>query len=116
MKHKIHWSEVVTYILNELFLSQKELADICKVTQQSISNWKNNVRNPGPYAKKQLTNILENAGVNIAAYREGFSEEVLKTDDVALKELIDIYFDLPSEAQNTLMEFARFSTLKAGKQ
>jgi transcriptional regulator with XRE-family HTH domain len=62
MKAKMDWPQAVTFILDELFFAQKELADKCNVTQQSISNWKMGVRSPGPYAKRRLAEILGNGG------------------------------------------------------
>lgn len=108
-KTKIKWNEVVAYIQHELFFSQKDLSVICEVTQQSISNWKQEVRNPGPYAKKQLTRILDKAGVSLDTYRRGYSEHMLESEDVVLQELINIYMSMPLEERNGLLKFARFT-------
>lgn len=108
MKSKIDWSQLVTFILEELFFSQKELAEHCNVTQQSISNWKMKVRSPGPYAKRKLTEIAENSGIRLSSFKIGYDPATATTPDVALQELIEIYNSLPLQARDTLLEFARF--------
>ena len=112
MKSTIDWSQMVAFILEELFFSQKELAEHCHVTQQSISNWKMEVRSPGPYAKRKLTEIASNAGIRPSSFKIGKDPTATGTDtttpDIALHELIDIYNGLPLQARDTLLEFARF--------
>lgn len=115
MKSKIDWSQLVTFILEELFFSQKELSEHCNVTQQSISNWKMKVRSPGPYAKRKLTEIAEKNGIRLASFKVGFDPSNSKSPDVALQELIDIYDSLPVQARDTLLEFARFQK-RSGKK
>ena len=115
MKSKIDWSQLVTFILEELFFSQKELAEHCNVTQQSISNWKMKVRSPGPYAKRKLTEIAENSGIRLASFKTGYDANGSKTPDVALQELTEIYHSLPVQAKDTLLEFARFQRRREKK-
>ena len=108
MKSKINWSKLVTYILEDLFFSQKELAELCNVTQQSISNWKMQVRSPGPYAKRKLTEIAEANGLKLSVFRK-YEDPVREMNkDSALFELIEIYNELPPGALDTLIEFAHF--------
>jgi transcriptional regulator with XRE-family HTH domain len=98
----------VTYILEDLFFSQKELAELCNVTQQSISNWKMQVRSPGPYAKRKLTEIAEANGLKLSAFRKYEDPVRDMNKDGALFELIEIYNELPPDSLDLLMEFARF--------
>jgi len=108
MKSKMNWSKLVTYILEDLFYSQKELAELCNVTQQSISNWKMRVRSPGPYAKRKLTEIAESNGIRLSVFRK-YEDPVREVNkDGVLFELIEIYNELAPEGLDTLMEFARF--------
>ena len=115
MKSTIDWSQLVTFILDELFFSQKELAEHCNVTQQSISNWKMKVRSPGPYAKRKLTEIASNAGIRLSSFKVGFDPAVKETVDVGLDELIEIYNELPIQARDTLLEFARFERRRGAR-
>jgi transcriptional regulator with XRE-family HTH domain len=112
MKAKMDWSQVVTFILDELFFSQKELADKCNVTQQSISNWKQKVRSPGPYPKRRLCEILGNGGARASSFKGGNDPNVKKTPDLALQELIDTYNELPLQSREFLVELARFECTK----
>lgn len=108
MKAKFNWSDMVAFILSELFFGQRELAKHCNVTQQSISNWKQQVRRPGPHAKGKLLEILQNAGVSSGAFRSSYSENIQEISDVALRELVEIYNKLETPSQTNLLEFARF--------
>ena len=113
MKAKINWSQVVTFILEELFLSQKELAETCNVTQQSISNWKMKVRFPGPYAKRKLVEIIGNSGASMMSFKIGYKPKDQTSPDVALQELINIYNELALKEKEFLLEFARFVQRKS---
>ena len=112
MKVKINWSKLVIYILEDLFFSQKELAELCNVTQQSISNWKMKVRSPGPYAKRKLTEIAENNGIRLSSFRrtENATKDISK--DGNLLALIEIYNELPEESLELLIDFARFLSMR----
>lgn len=111
MKSKFNWAQLVTYILEELFFSQRELAEHCNVTQQSVSNWKMNVRLPGAFAKRKLSEIANKAGVRIYSFaNENDRDE--DSPDVTLHELTDIYNELPLLTRNTVLEFARFLSQK----
>ena len=108
MKAKINWSKLVVYILEDLFFSQKELAELCNVTQQSISNWKMQVRSPGPYAKRKLTEIAENNGISLSSFRKINTSQKEISKDSKLLELIETYNELPEDASELLIEFAHF--------
>jgi transcriptional regulator with XRE-family HTH domain len=104
MKAKMDWPQAVTFVLDELFFSQKELADKCNVTQQSISNWKQKVRSPGPYAKRKLCEILGNGGARASSFKGGNNPNAERTPDRVLQKLIDTY--------EFLVEFAQFECTK----
>jgi transcriptional regulator with XRE-family HTH domain len=113
MKAKINWSQVVTFILDNLFFSQKELAEHCNVTQQSISNWKMKVRTPGPYAKRKLTEIASNAGASMTSFKMGYKPQDQTSPDVVLQELINLYNELPLKEKEFVLEFTRFIKRKS---
>lgn len=108
MKNKYDWSIVVAYITDEMFFSQRELSEYCNVTQQTISNWKSKVRSPGALAKEKLLEILQNGGVSTEAFRKGYSANYQNTTDITLRELVDLYNNIPPESKTNLLEFARF--------
>jgi transcriptional regulator with XRE-family HTH domain len=112
MKAKINWSKLVIYILEDLFFSQKELAELCNVTQQSISNWKMEVRSPGPYAKRKLTEIAENHGIRPSSFRRSGNTTKDITKDGNLLALIEIYNELPEDSLELLLDFARFLSMR----
>lgn len=59
----IDWQYIVRKVLEHLVIPQKDLAEICKVTPQTVSNWKNNVRKPGYFAKRKLLDICSTANI-----------------------------------------------------
>ena len=58
----INWQRLVSKILEDLLLSQSELAELCHVSQQAVSSWKNGMRVPGIYARRKLMEIVRNSG------------------------------------------------------
>ena len=112
MKAKINWSNLVIYILEDLYFSQKELAELCNVTQQSISNWKMQVRSPGPYAKRKLTEIAEANGISLSNFRKIDSSQKEISKDGKLLELIEAYHELSQDDTELLIEFAHFLAMR----
>ncbi|HCE43679.1 MAG TPA: hypothetical protein DET40_09030 [Lentisphaeria bacterium] len=74
---KIDWHLLVRELLEGLFLSQQELAERCRVSQQSISNWKNRTRNPGIFAKKKLYELAEKEEIDISKYETDPARDVV---------------------------------------
>lgn len=58
----VDWAGVVGAILERLLLTQSELAERCKVAQQTVSAWKTNDRVPGRYAQRVLVQLAREAG------------------------------------------------------
>lgn len=57
----VNWQKLVSNILKDLLLSQSELAELCHVSQQAVSSWKNGMRVPGIYARRKLMEIVKNS-------------------------------------------------------
>ena len=65
----LNWSQLTDDILENLQLTQHDLAIACKVTQQSVSNWKTNTRSPGVYARNKLRELSAEAKLKIKKYK-----------------------------------------------
>ncbi|HCE42834.1 MAG TPA: hypothetical protein DET40_04750 [Lentisphaeria bacterium] len=74
---KIDWHLLTREFLEGLFLSQQELAERCRVSQQSISNWKNRTRNPGISAKKAMVELAEKEGVDLSKFETDPARDVI---------------------------------------
>jgi len=48
------WSDLVKRIQARTYLSQKQIAERCKVARQTVSAWVHRRRKPGLYAKREL--------------------------------------------------------------
>ena len=64
----IDWAKLTDDLLETMVVTQTTLADKCKVTQQSISNWKNGVRSPGIYARQKLRELVKDSNLELDDY------------------------------------------------
>ena len=65
----ICWSEIVVDLLFKMKITQIELAEMCNVTEQTISRWKNEQKFPGVYGRDKLRNLAAEANLNIDDYK-----------------------------------------------
>lgn len=108
MKKKIDWSKIVIFLLDELFFAQKELAEVCNVTQQSVSNWKNKVRDPSPQAKRKLIEMLDGKEIRINTFYSDYDPKQQIEKDDSVKELFELYHAIPKQKKEFILELARF--------
>ena len=74
------WNELIKDISDALRMSQAQIADECKVTQQTVSNWMTGARKPGIYAQEKVVGLAERAGITPGDYlltKGGDEEEVM---------------------------------------
>ena len=109
MNNDTNWSEAVSFILNELFFGQCELAKRCGASQQSVQQWKNKTCCPRTEKQQILTDILREAGVSMEKFNATADKPIT---DAGLIELIDTYKQMTVEKQTELMEFARERALE----
>ncbi len=62
VKNSETWKTALRELLDGNLLTQKELGDMCGVSAQSVSNWMNDVRNPGIFAKRKIVKIIRETG------------------------------------------------------
>ncbi len=78
-----NWPDIVKDIISELHVSQTQLADRCRVTQQTVSNWKTGTRKPGIYAQAKLMELAQDAKLQFSDYLSALNfNEVCPTDQV----------------------------------
>ncbi len=119
---KVDWAGVVNAILDRLLLTQTELAERCKVAQQTVSGWKTGVRTPGRYAQRQLVQLAHEAGLPELPYAmfpvriAGIAEQLSTGKPAAGKggesaqkaEWVRLLETLPESERRELLEYARF--------
>ncbi len=76
---KIDWHKLVYDLMNGLFYNQQTLALKCKVSQQSISNWKNRTRNPSITAKRQILILAQKEKIDLKKYETNEDKDRLIT-------------------------------------
>ncbi|MCM8541381.1 MAG: helix-turn-helix domain-containing protein [Lentisphaeraceae bacterium] len=65
----LNWGALTDDLLEILVMNQTQLAKKCKVTQQSVSNWKTGVRSPGVYARHVLRDLAKDAKLTVEDYK-----------------------------------------------
>ena len=93
---ELDWHLLAKDLMEGLFLNQQKLAEYCKVSQQSISNWKNNTRNPGSFAKQMLFKIAQKEEVDLSKYeidssREAITKYLEKNKGKELLRMFELY-------------------------
>ena len=84
------WNELIKDISDALRMSQSQIADECKVTQQTVSNWTTNARKPGIYAQEKVICLAERAGITVGDYlltMSGSEDEVVNQIRACLRGL-----------------------------
>jgi transcriptional regulator with XRE-family HTH domain len=108
---KIDYHLLVRELLEGLFLSQQDLADRCKVSQQSISNWKNRTRNPGIFAKKKICELAEKEKIDIRKYetddvRDAIARHLEKDNGRELLRIFELYQKMSRRDQVKLLKYS----------
>ena len=108
---KIDWNLLVRDLLDGLFLSQQDLAERCRVSQQSISNWKNRTRNPGVYAKQKIYELAKKEGIDFKKYetdssREAITKYLEENKGKELVRMFDLYQKMSRRARIKLLRYA----------
>lgn len=108
---KIDWNLLVKDFLEGMFLSQMDLADRCKVSQQSISNWKNRTRFPGINAKRALLELAQKEGIDVSKYETDSSRDAItryleKNKGKELVRLFELYQKMGKRSRVNLLRYA----------
>ena len=64
----IDWQELVSDLLEVASLKQARLAEKLGVKQQSVSNWKTGLRNPGLESRNKLRSLAHENGFAVEGY------------------------------------------------
>ncbi len=108
---KIDWHLLVRELLEGLFLSQQDLAERCRVSQQSISNWKNRTRNPGIFAKQKLFELAHKEEIDLSKYetdsaRDTITRYLEKNKGKELVRMFELYQKMSRRSRIKLLRFA----------
>ena len=101
----LDWSRLTDDLLENLVVTQTDLAERCMVTQQSISNWKNGVRSPGLFARKKLFELLDKSSLKVESY-------ALKEGESSLKKPRKMQANLPEDVANFALKLSSYSKKK----
>ncbi len=112
----MNWSLLTDDILESLVLNQTELAELCKVSQQSISNWRSGIRNPGVEARSILRNLGTKAKLNLKDYQliapsKKKNTSAIYNNSMISDDLLDFankLSTLPKKERNKIIDLAEF--------
>lgn len=118
----LNWGAMTDDLLEILVMNQTQLASQCKVTQQSVSNWKTGVRSPGVYARHVLRELSKEAKLNIEDYKivpfqklpsKGLteSESPVSEEIMAFAQRLSV---LPKRQREKIMDMAEFMISRGG--
>lgn len=107
---KIDWHLLAKDLMDGLFLSQQELAERCKVSQQSISNWKNRTRNPGIFAKQMLFKLAQKENIDLGKYetdstRDAITKHLETGKGKELVRLFELYMRMSKRARVNFLRY-----------
>ena len=102
----LNWCCLVDDLQRILVMNQTQLAEKCKVTQQSVSNWKTGLRSPGVYARSVLRDLCKEAKIKSDSYKVShYQQSDLPEDILAFAELLMV---LPKRKRDKIMDMAEF--------
>ena len=118
----LNWGSLTDDLLEVLVMNQTQLAKKCKVTQQSVSNWKTGVRSPGVYARHVLRELAKDAKLTlddykIAAYQKKRARGMSNTDIPISEEMLAFaqrLSVLPKRQREKIMDMAEFMISRGG--
>ena len=102
---EIDWARLTDDLLENMVVTQADLATKCMVTQQSISNWKNGVRSPGGYAREKLFQLMSDAKLSKEVY-------ILKDGIPSKKRPRKMQTSLPEDVASFALKLSAFSKKK----
>ncbi|MFZ2653921.1 MAG: helix-turn-helix transcriptional regulator [Victivallales bacterium] len=111
MEQKYNWSVIVKEIQDTEFMSQQQMATKCNVSQQSISNWMNGARNPGPFATIELLKMTKDAGIDIHKHEanpafDGITDYMKKNKGRELVRLFELYSRMSNADKKRFIRYA----------
>jgi len=118
----IDWRKLLEDIQKKSFLSQTEIAEICGVARQTVSNWKKGFRNPGYQAKRKLLELAHGCGKEISS-KNGTTAKIPKFISIAELQNADteyatikkVFDRLTPRYRRELLDFGEFLTLKTSE-
>lgn len=107
----IDWKHLVRDILDKSFMSQSELAERLKISQQCISTWLNGNRRPRPAIRKTLLAFSSGKGIesSMLAIDPKTRELLAFLDDRGsgeLSRILSLYVSVPGKCRRKILRFA----------
>jgi transcriptional regulator with XRE-family HTH domain len=108
---KYNWPLLVKEIQDKMFMSQQQMADKCKVSQQSVSYWMTGDRNPGPIAIIELLKMTKDAAIDInkpeadPAFK-GLSCYLKKNKGRELVKILELYSRMSGVNKKKFLKYA----------
>jgi transcriptional regulator with XRE-family HTH domain len=113
----IDWHLVISELLKRL--SQQELAELCGVSQQNISNWKNRKVKLRTPAKQKLSEIAQQEGIDVSKFETAPKEYTIpkhleKGNAKDLARIFEVYREMSKGSRAELLGYVNSLVKKGG--
>ena len=117
MEAEIDWHLVVGELLKRL--SQQELAELCGVSQQNISNWNNRKARLRTPAKQKLLKIARKKGIDVSKFETAPKEYTIpkhleKSNAKDLARIFEVYREMSKDSRAELLRYVNSLVKKGG--
>ncbi len=100
------WRAAVKALLDGNILSQKEFAQQCGVSGQTVSNWLSSIRSPGVPARRRIMKLIEQSQGQVKKNRNMLLGAVTVTYSYK-KQLAQIISTMTEDQSKTLLKLAK---------
>lgn len=118
------WKSSINEIIEEMTISQGELAELCQVSQQAVSRWTKGETKPGKFAQRKLLKLLEELSDSVRDQTHAYSihskadgiesfdgKKEQDTRENCLKELLEVTDALDISDFKEVINYAKYRLL-----
>ncbi|HBC87058.1 MAG TPA: hypothetical protein DCZ94_08900 [Lentisphaeria bacterium] len=108
----IDWYLLVRDIMELKCMNQQELAAACGISQQSVSLWKNEIRNPGIRTKQKLLAFARKENMDMRRYESDSARDAIGnwlegSGAQEMLKLFELYRKMDRHGRMELLEYAK---------
>ena len=95
------WKIALRELLDGNLFTQKELGEMCGVSAQTVSNWMNDVRNPGIFAKRKIVKIIRETGSQMKRNSD-ILHSLKPAEDTEREKMAELFSGMTAEQRRKL--------------
>ena len=116
--NSLDWGLLIDEIQVRLILTQREIADRCKVSAQAVSAWRLGHRVPDMHGRRCLVSLAREAGIQVHLGSKTPLPENLEiaeepanwtpSEKAGVKEMLDLIKEMPPATREKALSYLRF--------